>query len=428
MKKHGFRIHLNIGTVVFGVIFVYLIITLVLYALKTHVETYQVSLGPLSGNDTYTALILRDETVVKSSANGYVNYYVSDSSKVAASDLICSVTADTTASSNASLSEGDYEDLRGLAATASKQFSSINFENVYNLQYSINNILWDSDAIGSSSGNFYSSTEDGIISTLVDGFEYMTEAELTADLGQNLGYSATRLKNHDSVSVGDTLYRMVSGEEWSIYFALTDEQLVRLASLSDISVKFLSDNNTEEGTLSFITIDDQRYGKISFSNGLIRYVDQRYVDFEVVTNNVTGLKIPVSAIVTKEFYVIPESFLTYSGDSDDEVGFLKEVRNEDGTKTTEFTEVTVYEKSEADDADEAVYYVDKTSFDEGDILVATDSDSKYTIGAIGTLEGVYCVNKGYAVFRKISIIDQNSEYCIVEEGTSYGLSLYDYIV
>jgi len=41
---------------------------------------------------------------------------------------------------------------------------------------------------------------------------------------------------------------------------------------------------------------------------------------------------------------------------------------------------------------------------------------------------VYCINKGYAVFRKIVMIEQNDEYCIVETGTTYGLSQFDYIV
>ena len=44
------------------------------------------------------------------------------------------------------------------------------------------------------------------------------------------------------------------------------------------------------------------------------------------------------------------------------------------------------------------------------------------------LEGVYCMNKGYAVFRQIKILDQNEEYCIVAQGTSYGLQPFDYIV
>lgn len=429
MKKRRFRIHLNIGTVVFGVIFIYLIITLLIYAFKTHVDTYQVMSGPLSGNDTYTALIMRNETVVQSSADGYVNYYISDSEKVSKADLVCSVTSEEQPAMNAQLDGSDYERLRSLASNASKRFDRVNYSDIYDLQYGISNILWDNSAVDSASGDFFSSSEDGIISTLVDGFEGYTEADLTPDLGQDAGYNPVRLKNQDKVHIGDNLFRLVSGEEWCIIFPLTDDQLVRLASLSEIQVKFLSDNNTEMGTLTFLTQDDQRYGKITFNNGMIRYVDDRFVDVEIISNTQTGLKIPVSSIVTKEFYTIPESFLTYSGDNGEEAGFLKEVRNEDGTKTTEFVSASLYAKSEPEDENsEAVYYVDKSVFNEGDVLIATDSDSKFTVGQVGTLEGVYSVNRGYAVFRKINIIDQNSEYAIVEEGTTYGISLYDYIV
>ena len=429
MKKRRFRIHLNIGTVIFGVIFIYLIITLLMYALRTHVDTYQVISGPLSGNDTYTALILRDETVVQSSADGYVNFYTGDSEKVSKADLVCSVTPDEQPSSNAQLGSEDYENLRALASNASKRFDSVNYSDIYDLQYGISNVLWDGAAIDSASGDFYTSAEDGIVSTLVDGFEGYTEDDLTADLGQDGGYNAVRLKNGDKVHIGDDLFRIVKGEQWDIIFPLTDEQLVKLAALSEIQVKFLADNNTEKGLLTFLTIGDQRYGKITLNNGMIRYVDDRFVDVEIISNTQIGLKIPVSSVVTKEFYTIPESFLTYSGDGGDEAGFLKEVRNDDGTKTTEFVSASLYAKSEPeeDEGGEAVYYVDKSAFEEGDVLVATDSDSKYTIGPVGTLEGVYSVNRGYAVFRKINIIDQNSEYCIVEEGTDYGISMYDYI-
>ena len=41
---------------------------------------------------------------------------------------------------------------------------------------------------------------------------------------------------------------------------------------------------------------------------------------------------------------------------------------------------------------------------------------------------MYNINRGYTVFRRIEIIDQNEEYCIVKTGTAYGLSLYDNIV
>ena len=47
---------------------------------------------------------------------------------------------------------------------------------------------------------------------------------------------------------------------------------------------------------------------------------------------------------------------------------------------------------------------------------------------VEVLHGVYNINKGYAVFRKIVIIDKNEDYAIVEKGTTYGIAQFDYIV
>ena len=43
------------------------------------------------------------------------------------------------------------------------------------------------------------------------------------------------------------------------------------------------------------------------------------------------------------------------------------------------------------------------------------------------MTGVYNINKGYAVFKQISIISQNDDYTIVDPKTAYGISLYDHI-
>ena len=56
-----------------------------------------------------------------------------------------------------------------------------------------------------------------------------------------------------------------------------------------------------------------------------------------------------------------------------------------------------------------------------------DEKPIYTISDSETREGVYNINKGYAVFREITILDKNEEYCIIEEGATFGLSEYDHI-
>ena len=44
---------LNIATVAFGVLLLYMIFTAVLLVTSTHIESYQVTTGPLSRNETY---------------------------------------------------------------------------------------------------------------------------------------------------------------------------------------------------------------------------------------------------------------------------------------------------------------------------------------------------------------------------------------
>ena len=426
MPRNRIRSHFNIGILIFGAIFIYLLITLILFISHRHVETYQVVTGPLSGNDTCTALILRDEEVVRSASSGYVNHFVSNGSKAAKKQAVCAVTESPLPNKYKSLTPSDYEELRLLLSRSSLYFDPIRFESADDLRFDILGSLWNADSISDSSGNFYLTASDGYIAYSTDGRESLAEADLTPELFKTSVYSLSKMSNQSVVETGDTLYRIVHGETWRICFPITDKQLVRLARKPDLMVRFLKDGTTESGTLTFFENGTQRFACITFNSAMHRYIDDRYVDIELYTNNETGLKLPVSAIVKKDFYAIPESFIT--GTNSEEAVVIKEVLNEDGSKTNEYIEVTLYAGFIDSTTGEVEYYVEQSDFKEGEILVAPDSDDKFMIGKTGTLEGVYCVNKGYAIFRKISIIDQNEEYCIVHENTSYGVSQFDYIV
>ena len=71
---------------------------------------------------------------------------------------------------------------------------------------------------------------------------------------------------------------------------------------------------------------------------------------------------------------------------------------------------------------------EKSPFQAGMVLIKPDSDDRYQIGPTDSLEGVYNINKGYAVFKQIEILNSNEEYCTIKKGMSYGLSVYDHIV
>ena len=101
--------------------------------------------------------------------------------------------------------------------------------------------------------------------------------------------------------------------------------------------------------------------------------------------------------------------------------------DKNGNSTSSFVPVDIYARTEDEEA-KYLYFVDKKGFQEGDVAVCPEDQSRFVIKDIGVLEGVYCTNQGYAVFRHIELLDQNEEYAIVSKNTVYGLSRYDHIV
>ena len=423
-KKH---FNINIGTVIFGALFLYLIITVVLYLTAEHISSYQVTSGPLSQNETYTALALRSEEVVDATAGGYVSYYLGDSSKISQGGAVCGIGSTQNLLENKTLTASDLQTLQEAASNFSQSYDGGDFSSVYDFKYTLDGKILSTEDPSSLSGTLVTSDSDGVVAYSCDGYETLTQEDITPEIFSEKSYRRTNLRTEEQISAGDPLYRLIRSETWSIVIPVTDRQTVRLASHDTIQVKFLKDGQSETGQLSLFVSGDQRYVQITFTSGMIRYCNDRFLDVELVTNTRSGLKIPISAIVTKEFYTIPSSFQTVSGENS-EVGFLKEITDENGETTTTFVASTLYEEVTDEDTGESVYYVDMNDFQEGDVLIQPDSNARYTVGATGTLEGVYCVNRGYAVFRKIVIIDQNEEFCIVESGTSYGIAQYDYIV
>ena len=78
---------LNIGTIMFGILFIYMAFSAILYFTTTHIESYQVTSGPLSRNETYTGLAIREESLCKADSSGYITYYAREGSKINASGV-----------------------------------------------------------------------------------------------------------------------------------------------------------------------------------------------------------------------------------------------------------------------------------------------------------------------------------------------------
>lgn len=455
----------NIATIMFGALFVYMIVTVILYSTSSHVTSYQVTVGPLTKNPVCTALAIREEQIVPAGASGYVEYYAREGMQVRKNGSVYAITNTRKEVKSVELSEEQLEKMRSNMANFSYGFSGSDFYDAYSFKYELQGIILqaagimeqgsadskgeaDTDEetgalVGEEVGSMvalgrqsvYTAPEAGIVVYSTDGYESLTTENITEEAFNEKSYKKTDLLTSKEIAAGYPVYKVITSENWTLMVPLTDKLAATLSGRESIKVKFTKDGESQNGSLSIVQIGNQKAARIQLKNGMPRYASDRFLEVELVINTQSGLKIPVSSVVEKEFYTIPRNFLA-QGDNGEGKGFIREVDGK-SSSVTEFVDAVIYKEVNSkgqeigwgEEEDTSGYcYVDKETFEEGDVLKKPDSSETYTVKETDKLQGVYGMNKGYAVFRQINILDQNEEYCIVSQGTSYGLQAFDYIV
>ena len=455
----------NIATIMFGALFVYMIVTVILYSTSSHVTSYQVTVGPLTKNPVCTALAIREEQIVPAGASGYVEYYAREGMQVRKNGSVYAITNTRKEVKSVELSEEQLEKMRSNMANFSYGFSGSDFYDAYSFKYELQGIILqaagimeqgsadskgeaDTDEetgalVGEEVGSMvalgrqsvYTAPEAGIVVYSTDGYESLTTENITEEAFNEKSYKKTDLLTSKEIAAGDPVYKVITSENWTLMVPLTDKLAATLSGRESIKVKFTKDGESQNGSLSIVQIGNQKAARIQLKNGMTRYASDRFLEVELVINTQSGLKIPVSSVVEKEFYTIPRNFLA-QGDNGEGKGFIREVDGK-SSSVTEFVDAVIYKEVNSkgqeigwgEEEDTSGYcYVGKETFEEGDVLKKPDSSETYTVKETDKLQGVYGMNKGYAVFRQINILDQNEEYCIVSQGTSYGLQAFDYIV
>ncbi len=434
---------MNLGIPVFGFIFVYIIIMIIMASRKTTIAGYEVKLGTLAKNTTGRAVAIREEMVVQSMNNGYVNFYTHENQRVSKGALVYSIDESGTLSDilkskqamHSDLTEGDLTEIRDELVTYRKSYKDNLFSSVYDFKYSLNgtisritneNLL---NTLNSLSGNMIPDNsldmgyapDSGIVIYSTDGLETLNAEGVCADTFEESHHPRNMRTDNALVSSGDDLYRLVTGEKWSLILKWDESWEDQFTEGKYINVRFLKNGNTSWGLIGILNNQDGKYLMLTFTNSMITFAQDRYIDVELLTDEKEGLKIPNSSIVNMQFYTIPEEFLTKGGASDSD-GFIREAYLEDGTRSTEFVDAKVYDKQDGR------VYIDTMVLNPGDILIKPDSDETFTVSDKASLTGVYNMNNGYADFTKINALYSNKEYSIVESGTTYGLRVYDHIV
>ncbi len=437
-----FRI--NIGMLIFAMIFVYMAFYIYQYVTRQKVQPYEVTEGSIVNDKNFTGIALRQETTEYAAQSGYINYYIREGRRAASGSTIYSMDEtgefsrilEENAQSQRLLTDEDLLSVKKELSAFSTGYSDEDFSQVYDTKYSLDsmvmeyanfNSLSNQEQLASqmNSGLVQVSTPvSGVISYSVDGFEDLDETQISETVFDRSQYSRAITRAGDLVEQGAPVYKVITDDNWSLIFPLSEQDVTDFADETSLKVQFTSHSLTTDGAFSIITgTDGKPYGKLDFTKYMVQFISDRYISFRVMMQVAEGLKIPVSSVTEKNFYLVPVDYLTTGGDSDQE-GFNKEVYSEAGTSAV-FVPTTIYYMTEE------YYYIDTGDDQEihaGDYLVKPASSDRYQVGPTASLQGVYNINRGYSVFKQIEILAQNDEFYTVQKGTSYGLNVYDHIV
>lgn len=437
-------LNINVGMIIFAIIFVYLLFSATTYLNRDKIQFYEVVDGGIVNTRIYRGLILREEQVRNAERSGYINYYLPEGKRASVGSRI--YTLDESGALDSILKESEEEgqtlsdeslrDLRTQLTSMVLALDNENFGRIYDYRYSLESAVMEYasfnamdrlDELAAESGALFQqvrSDVSGVVSYSFDSYENMRPEEVEAADFDSASYARTRQKSGDLIESGSPAYKIVTSENWSVVFPLSDEDRELFAGEDSLHVVFRNSSLDLRCPFSIITgADGGAYGKLDFTKYMVEFVSERFVEFEVVLDQADGLKIPVSAVTEKDFFLVPVEYLGQGGDSSD-TGFLKEVYDENGTSVV-FVPTTIYYE------DESYYYIDteeEGGFKAGDYIVKPESSDRWQIGPTGSLQGVYNINRGYTVFKQIEILDSNSEYYTVRRNMDYGLAVYDHIV
>ena len=433
-------LNINVGMIIFALIFAYMSFYVYTYIRREKIEFYEVVEGSIVNDRRHSGLIFRTETTKYTEYSGNINFYLREGKKAAVGTRIYSIDETGVLSKllaersdeSVSLSKDNLSSLKKQLSSFSQTFTEEDFKSVYDTKYTLDSQVLEyvnvdtlknlDSVIAEMGANFEQvrADESGIVSYSVDSMETITPSQVTESMFDKAAYTKNIIKSGDLVEQGTPAYKLITSSDWSIVFPMDEEEASLYNGKTSLTVKFAGKDLKTVGAFSTISgADGKQYGKLDFTKYMEQFVSDRFVDFEIITEEVKGLKIPRSAVTDVEFYLIPKDFLV-TGTR----GFYKETYTENGPSVTLVT-CDIY------NSDEEYYYIktgENSEFKPGDYIVKENSQDRYQVGTMATLQGVYNINRGYTVFKKIEVLTSNDEYYTVKKGSDYGLSVYDHIV
>ena len=426
-KKKNFYIF-KVLFVILVIIGLYIAFNFVKIFNNKNVKIYEVSTGEIVNVDRHKGFIYRDESIATCMNDGYINFYVTNADRVNRGAFIYTINDIPSLIESYDLNNNDMKNIRQNIKMYSNNITNYDFSNIYTAKDSLNGLINEINLVKQLENIDIEKEIDakekgyskyaGLVSFIIDGYEN--------EIADN--YTDEMLKKYDIVNnvtqkkevfAGDNIYKIIKSPVFTIIFDSTYDY-DNYQKSNNVFVKFVYENVTTNGHIeSFIGNDGKKHFKLIISEYPEKFIDKRVVEFEIENKKITGYKIPIKSLVSKNCYMVPKTMVEKDIETNDDI-FYKVGPN------------GVREKFSCNISkeDDNYYYI---SIDDsisklkyGDVLVNRYNDT-YSLSEVTQLNGVYNMNKGYAIFKNVEIIDRTNEYAIIKKQTVNGISLYDHI-
>lgn len=434
---------LNIGTIIFVLIFVFLGVQIIRSLNQEHYSVYEVQHSYMDNNISGSAIALRRETLIPTEASGYINYYIRNGERVGKNATVYTLDSTGTLSNMIAEASGDdvvlsaagYAEIQSCIRAFQSYYTDVSFADVYDFKYELrgeilditNDQILDSLTASGSIGTSFTQVpapESGMVTYYQDGYENKVPTDITSADFETDNYQRQPLKTGEVLQAGSPVYKLITSEIWNLVLPLSDEDAERL--MEDTRVTLIMPNVANEvyGDIEVIKNGDAYFANITLDKLLINYCNERFVSIEIVMSKQEGLAVPNSAIFDKEVLKLPKDYLTAGSNSSQKKYLNIRTLDENGNLSIEQMAPNIYY------TDDTFCYVNPADFAENAVLVKNDSDQTLNVSeaARTKLTGVYYASKGIATFKRIEILTSDDEFTIIEEGVDYSLSMYDRII
>lgn len=436
------RKSINIGIIVFLILFLYIAINVYIYFTKEQLSIYEVHEGSTAIDNRICGLILREEQVITTTKAGYISYYQKEGARISKNSYIYSLDDNgrmqdiiATGDVPITMTKKDNAELLHTINTFRNSLRDESYKKVYAFKEDTQSTVLDilnttilnsEQTLQEETGRAYprdiaTSPQSGIVSYYIDGYEAVTAEGVSKEMFNTESYERTSLRGTDIIDVNNPIYTLITSEQWKLVLSLSEDQYDKLQGKEWIRFTVLEDNFEMTGALSLNRKGSEFYAVITMNKYLSNYLEERYLEVELDFDTVKGLKIPLTSMIDKDFYLVPHEYFSMGANSTSNGLIVETYDEKTGAAKYNFVPTDIYYE------DDAYAYVDTDLFPAGTYIHSSTNTERYTLGPTNKLTGVYNVNLGYAVFKYIEILYQNSEYAIISKTTKNGLSAYDQI-